>query len=894
VTSTEASKGLTGLLSSRLAGPLDRWFSVSEKESGIDLVHWRNRILSISLVGGVILALFAFIPSLVLLFHEGLWILAGLATIVYATAVALLLGTRLEYRVRALGTSFILYLMGLAIILYRGPFTGGPVWLFLFGSSMGLFLGLRGALWGLIINALTIIGLGFLVRTGLPSWSPVINNSLTNWIIAGCLFVPLNAVASVSIAALIQILESALIRERKAATALEREVGERRKAQEALKTSERKLSEITNTIPGVVFQLTRPKEGPVRFSYVSGRSLDYFGHEPEKVMADPLVIFSQILPEDRKAVTKAIEKSIREGGEFKAECRIRRPDGEIMWLQAVSGSTGLPGGGRLWNGVILDITDRKEAEAALRMSEKKFRSLYSAMVDGVCLHELIRNKEGRAVDYRILDFNPAYEQLTGFDRAKTVGARASELYGTDEPPYLGVFARVAETGEPVTFESHFPPLEKNFSISAFSPAADQFATVFTDITEQKRAEADRIKLENQLRQAQKMEAVGTLAAGISHDFNNILAAILGYTELAMSDLANDDPARTSLGQVIKAGRKARGLIEQIMSFSRPEGRKFKPILLGPLVDEALDLIRTTVPEGVAIKSRIDPESEPIMADPDQIHQLLINLATNAVHAMRVEGGVLSVILEPVSLGPEETANLPGLEPGAYEKLTVSDTGPGIAQEHLERIFEPFFTTKGSGQGTGLGLAVVHGIVNSHGGAVKVSNRSGRGTVFEVFLPSAVDAAEEEVELEGAPLPKGSGRVLFIDDDPSLVDSCLQTLTKLGYTTTARTSSQEGLEVFRKKPQGFDLVITDLIMPEMNGVKMAKEMLSLRPDLPIILCTGFSDQITEEMARDIGFRRFLLKPLVARELAQAIKEVLEGNGQRRHLRLVSQGGGKQHS
>jgi signal transduction histidine kinase/ActR/RegA family two-component response regulator len=605
-------------------------------------------------------------------------------------------------------------------------------------------------------------------------------------------------------------------------------------------------------------------------------------------MTDPQVVFRLILPEDREALTKAIERSIQEGEDFKTECRIRRPDGEVVWLQAVSSYAGVSEGEMVWNGVILDITDRKEAEDAERMSELKFRSLYSAMIDGVCLHELIRNQEGQAVDYRILDFNPAYEQLTGFDRARATGSTASELYGTVDPPYLGVFARVAETGRPVAFESHFPPLNKHFSISAFSPAPDQFATVFTDITGRKKAETDRIKLESQLRQAQKMEAVGTLAGGIAHDFNNILAAMLGYTDLALSDLTNDDPTRKCLEQVLKAGRRARGLIEQIMSFSRPEGLKFKPILLGPLVEEALELIRTTIPEGVSVRARIDPDSEPVMGDPDQIHQLLINLATNAAHAMRVMGGVMTITLEPVVLGPEDMDDLPGLEPGDYEKLTVSDTGPGIAEEDLERIFEPFFSTKKQGQGTGLGLAVVHGIVNSHGGAVRVANRLDQGTAFEIFLPSSMDTAKE-VELEGGPLPKGSGRILFIDDDPSLVDSCLQTLTKLGYSTTALTSSQEGLTLFRKKPQGFDLVITDLIMPEMNGVKLAREMLSIRPDLPIILCTGFSDQITEEMARDIGFRRFLLKPLVARELARAIKDVLGSSVQKRHLRLVHAGG-----
>ena len=891
-TSAPAGNIGAGSLSGRLAGCLNRWLKLTPVTTGNETHHWRSRILFISLLGGNILALFAFIPSLILLFQEGLWVLAGMAAALYATAMALLLGRKLEYRIRALGTSLVLYLMGLFIILYRGPFTGGPVWLFLFGASTGLFLGLKGALWGLLINTLTIVGLGFLVSAGLPAWTPIIPGPMKNWIIAGCLFVPLNAIASVSIAGLIQVLESALARERSATKALEKEVRERRKAQQALRTSERKLSEVTNTIPGVVYQLARPPEGPVSFPYISGRAQDFLGHTPEEIKAEPRIFFNQILPEDRESITEAVERSAREGRDLKAEYRIRRADGKVMWLQVASSLTMPPEGGRLWNGVILDITDRKEAEAALVMSERKFRSLYSAMVDGVCLHQLLRNDEGQAVDYRVLDLNPAYERLTGFDRDKMVGAKASELFDAIDPPYLGVFTKVAESGEPVTFESHFPPLKKDLSITAFSPAPDRFATVFTDITERKQAEADRIKLESQLRQAQKMEAVGALAGGIAHDFNNIVAAILGYADLALSDLGDDHPARRCLEQVLKAGRKARGLIEQMTSISRPEGRRVKPILLAPLVDEALTLFKATIPEGVAINTRIDPDSEPVMADPDQIHQLLVNLITNAVHAMRVQGGIMTVSLEPVVLDQEKTADLPGLEPGTYEKLTVGDTGPGLAPEDMDRIFEPFFTTKRPGRGTGLGLAVVQGIVNSHGGTIKVSNLPKEGTLFEVYLPRAMDLAQE-VELEGAPLPKGSGRILFIDDDPSLVDSCLQTLTKLGYTTTVHTSSREGLEIFKKNPQGFDLVITDLIMPEINGVKLAREMLSIRPDLSIILCTGFSDQITEEMARDIGFRRFLLKPLVARELARGIKDVLEGSGQRRHLRLV-QAGGKNHS
>ena len=367
-----------------------------------------------------------------------------------------------------------------------------------------------------------------------------------------------------------------------------------------------------------------------------------------------------------------------------------------------------------------------------------------------------------------------------------------------------------------------------------------------------------------------MEAIGTLAGGIAHDFNNILSAIIGYTELASLEIPPGSKAKRQLGEVLKGGERAKELVNQILTFGRQTAHEKKPLQIGLIIKEALKLLRSTLPSTIEIQTDISSKGM-VVGDPTQMHQIAMNLCTNAYHAMRERGGVLAVTLKDIDIGLD--SQNPALQPGAYVKLSVRDTGKGITPAHLKRIFDPYFTTKKKGEGTGLGLAVVDGIVRTHGGAITVKSDPGEGTRFDIFLPK-VDAKIEQGIKNLQPLPKGNERILFVDDEEALAAMVQEMLERLGYEVVIRTSSVEALETFRKGLDEFDLVITDMTMPYMTGENLAVELMQTRSDIPIILCTGFSEMIDEEKANAIGIRAFVMKPLVMNELANTIRKVLD--------------------
>ncbi len=395
--------------------------------------------------------------------------------------------------------------------------------------------------------------------------------------------------------------------------------------------------------------------------------------------------------------------------------------------------------------------------------------------------------------------------------------------------------------------------------------------------ERKQAEKDRAKLEDQLRQSQKMESIGTLAGGIAHEFNNILGIIVGNTELALNDVPEWNQARHNLGEVMKASLRARDVVKQILDFSRQRKQESKPIRITPVWEESLKLLRASIPTTVEILQNFSAHDDTIRGDTAQIRQILMNLCANAAHAMREKGGVLEVSLENIELNQDAPALHPDLTAGNYVLLTVSDTGHGIAPEIVGRIFDPYFTTKKVGEGTGMGLSVALGIVSNHGGAIRVESGRGQGSTFQVFLPLLPEEANLESEVEAEtimPLLKGNERVLFVDDEKALTDLAERVLSHCGYHVTVRTSSVEALEAFRAEPDKFDLVVTDMTMPNMTGMDLSQELLRLRPDISIILCTGFSDMVTEEKAKQMGIKAFVMKPVALRKIAQTIRQVLD--------------------
>jgi PAS domain S-box-containing protein len=517
----------------------------------------------------------------------------------------------------------------------------------------------------------------------------------------------------------------------------------------------------------------------------------------------------------------------------------------------------------------------REDQVQLSRSEERFRQLFEMMTQGVVYQD---------ADGQILFANPAADQILGlaYDQLlgktsldpgwKSIREDGSDLPGEAHPAMISL-----RTGKPA--ERFIMGIANartgrrtwilTSAVPIFKPGEakpSQVISIFDDITDQKESEA-------RLRQAQKLEAIGTLAGGIAHDFNNILAPILGYAEMALEKLPEEDLARFDINEVITAAGRARELVKQILAISRRDDDQLMTLLdLSLITKEALKLLRSSLPSSIEIKQNI--QRVVTLANATQVHQVILNLVTNAAHAM--EGrGTLEVTLNEVELQEGSGDRMPtaDLRPGFYARLRVRDSGAGMSADTLTRIFEPYFTTKEAGKGTGLGLAVVHGIVRKHGGEIGVESVLGKGTTFTVYIPAVKETIIKETEAATA-LPTGVERILYVDDEAAIARLGGRILGQLGYQVIEMTSPEEALEAFRAQPDGFDLIVTDFTMPRLTGLDLAGEILAVRPDMPIIICTGFNQQFTDEKAREMGIVDFAMKPLNRKQLAELVRKALD--------------------
>jgi signal transduction histidine kinase len=393
-----------------------------------------------------------------------------------------------------------------------------------------------------------------------------------------------------------------------------------------------------------------------------------------------------------------------------------------------------------------------------------------------------------------------------------------------------------------------------------------------EVVQRHQLEQERTEILSQLQQAQKMEAIGTLAGGIAHDFNNILSAVVGFTELSLFEVPKESKLATNLQQVLSATQRAKALIRQILTFSRQSNPETRPIQFVKIIEEALTLLRASLPATVEINKNFQSQAY-VMADPSQLDQVVMNLCTNAGHAMMDEGGVLEIGLQDKKIMAGKTAQFFGIVPGKYIELTVKDNGSGMTKDTLNRIFDPFFTTKKKGEGTGMGLSVVHGIVKNCKGGISVDSQVGKGTCFHIILP-IVNPIEIPETISSTTMPRGTENILFIDDEPAQVDLALNILPPLGYHVTAMTESENALKAFTQAPDDFDIVVTDMYMPKLTGKGLAIEMLKIRPHLPIILCSGYSIDLVAPTSLDKYFKGHLMKPVLLKEMAEMIRNVLD--------------------
>ncbi|MDA8135218.1 MAG: cache domain-containing protein [Desulfobacteraceae bacterium] len=517
----------------------------------------------------------------------------------------------------------------------------------------------------------------------------------------------------------------------------------------------------------------------------------------------------------------------------------------------------------------------KTAEKALRNSEKKYRELLEQSPIGLALARM---------DGRFVSINPAYSKIIGYSMEEALNLSfwdiTPEKYNAIDRQMMDQIASDGKYGpyekEYVHKDGQLVPVRLSGMVVVREDEKFIWSSV-EDISALVNAEKERNRLEEKLRQSHKMEAIGTLAGGIAHDFNNILFPILGHTEMLMADVDKNSEFHKRLRKIYDSSLRAKDLVKQILTFSRQEKTEYKLLRVQSIIKEALKLLRSSMPATIDIKQNIQTDCSPVKADPTQIHQIIMNLSANAYHAMEKTGGELNVSLKEIEIGRHDRPN-PELEPGSYVCLTVSDQGVGMDKNLIQKIFDPFFTTKEKGKGTGMGLSVVHGIVKNMKGAIQVSSEPGKGTTFTVYFPSEnISFTEQQHYQEQEPARGGNESILLVDDENYIIEMERAMLERMGYTVSSWSSSGEALEAFRANPDQFDLVITDMAMPKLSGHQLAADLIKIRPDIPVLLLTGFSEMMSEEQAALCGIKGFLLKPVIMRDLARKVRELLDATG-----------------
>ena len=646
------------------------------------------------------------------------------------------------------------------------------------------------------------------------------------------------------------------------------------RAQGDLRAKEVQLRALGDNLPGgVVYQVMRDFDGAMRFLHVSAGVTQLNGVSAAAVLADPETLYGQILTEDRAQLRVAERRSLIEKVPFHAIVRMQRPDGTTRHMEMFSAPRLLPDGRAVWDGIQMDVTDRELAEAAIKQSEQRFSRIFENNPMPITLTAFAEGD--------FIAANDSFLSFSGFSREEVIGRTSLELeIFEDRGQREYIFQQLRLHGRLHRHEQAFRTKSGVVRQTVLwidvimIGGRNCVLTISLDVSEQRRAERQQKELEEQLRQTQRLEALGTLAGGIAHDFNNILGAIISYTELSKLENESNDGLQANLDEVLRASARAANLVRQILSFSRQQKEERTALQLAPIVKEALSLLRATLPATVSLEQSIDRAVPDVLANPTQVHQIIMNLCTNAAHAMRAKQGVLNVELGELQVAESDARPHVELKPGSYVRLTVRDTGAGMDAATAKRIFEPFFTTKASGEGTGLGLSVVHGIVKEYGGVITIDTELGRGTALSIYLPACV-ALEKSAPVVGAPIPRGKGeRVLFVDDEPVLGDVAKKMMQRLGYQAAVFQSSEAALAELSSTATPYDALITDLTMPTMTGIELALQALAVCPTLPIILVSGSSGQLTAAELRKLGIRELLSKPLDYGTLARVLSQVLQ--------------------
>ncbi|MBN2298563.1 MAG: PAS domain S-box protein, partial [Deltaproteobacteria bacterium] len=649
---------------------------------------------------------------------------------------------------------------------------------------------------------------------------------------------------------------------------LSRELIERRHIQDALEESEERYRSLFNGMPVGLYRTTPSGE----IMDANPALIEMYGYRDRE---DLLSMNSRDLYLDEKDRDQFMSAMEQDGIVRGFEVRMKRHDGTIRWIRN-SGRVVRDDGGAVlfYEGSVEDITEHRHVREAL---EKEIAFSTTLIQDSPTYYVAI-DAQGKTImmNHTLLKaLGYSMDEVTGADYLNTF------VPESEREMLSGVFEKIVRMREPTVNENQILTKDgRQFLVEwhgrpvfKTNGELDYFFGVGIDITQRKQAQEERQRLENRLQQSYKMEALGTLAGGIAHDFNNILSSVLGFTELAKIKLAKGKDIEKELDEVLKAGARARDLVKQILTFSRQSGIQKSPIEITSMIKETLKFLRASLPTTIEIKQNLPSYETTVMADPTQIHQVIMNLCTNAAYAMKEKGGIIDIKVAEKELTDKAELEYKGLAPGRYLQLSIADTGSGIPGEIIDRIFDPFFTTKERGEGTGMGLSVVHGIIHDLGGAISVYSEPDKGTAFHLLFPRYIGERFEPFSPHSI-VTMGKGRILFVDDEEGVIASGKEILENIGYTITPTTSASEALEIFRSGPDAFDLILTDMTMPKMTGIELSRQMLAIRPDIPIVLCTGSDIGVTPDIIRAAGIREMVMKPMTTNELAEAVYNALK--------------------
>jgi PAS domain S-box-containing protein len=633
-----------------------------------------------------------------------------------------------------------------------------------------------------------------------------------------------------------------------------------------LREHERMLSTLLSNLPGMAYRCRNDANWSAEF--VSEGCMELTGYDPEDFKTGGRAsLYSLVHEEDRDRIRREVDESVAQDTPFQLEYRISTRQGAERWVwEKGLAITNERGDLVALEGFIADNTER-------RLAENQRAQLVTAL-EQAAESIVITDVEGT-----IRYVNPAFCRVSGYDASEAIGKNARFLRsGEHAPEFYRAMWETLSRGE--TWQGRIINRKKDGSLfeeeMSISPVRNE-AGLLTSYVGVKRDVTREVEIEKRLRQSQKLEAIGTLAGGIAHDFNNILLPILGFTELLQSRFAVDDTAQSHLAAVVTACHRAKALIQQILTFSGRAEVERKPVCIDDVIAEAVHLLRASIPSTISIRRRSDSARGLAMAAPIELHQIVMNLGTNAYHAMKQTGGQLTVTTQTLVADERLSTRIPTLVLSRrYVMVQVEDTGTGIKPEILERVFDPFFTTKDKGQGTGLGLATVHGIVRDLGGEIAVESQVGRGTQITVYLP-AYEGVKPDSESIAPIIVMGKGeQVLVVDDDDAILQYETMLLERLGYSVTAVNDPREALARWRAEPDRYDLLFTDQTMPDQTGTALAAELRSLGMRIPVVVTSGMNDQATAQLARSVNRCRFLPKPFTQAEASTVLRSLLDAD------------------